>query len=114
MPALCFKFNMYKRFAVLVISCIFPSYVLARPPHPPRTVDCSFNGVRERCVLQQDSDGSISLKWSGGLENGYDCGRYQAGKGEVYSAGKVYSASCRRVKGGTIYKTINGTTFVGD
>lgn len=104
---------MHRIITVLAIACVFPSSGLARPPLPPRTVDCSFNGIPERCILEQGTDGSISLKWPGGPTNYYDCGRYKAGKGTVGSGNKTYSASCYGVKGGTIYKTINGTSFVG-
>ena len=105
---------MNKLLAVLSVGLIFPSQVFARPPLPPRAVDFSFNGVRERCRVQQDTDGTIILQWPGGPTNYYECGRYQAGMGEVSSGGKVYSASCYRVSGGTIYKTTNGKTFIGD
>ena len=104
---------MYKIITALAIACFFPSSTFARPPLPPREVHCSFNGVRERCMVEQDSDGSLSIEWPGGSTNYYDCGRYQAGKGTVSSGGKTYFASCYVVKGGTIYKTANGITFIG-
>ncbi len=105
---------MTKLIAALAIACIYSPSVLGRPSLPPRAVNCSFNGARERCLLTYDSDGTSILVWPGGLTNTYDCGRYQAGKGTVGSRGKSYSAACYGVDGGTIYKTPNGITFVGE
>ena len=100
--------------AAFAIACIFPSLGLARPPLPPKTVDCSFNGVPEKCSKSFDTDGSEIVTWPGGPTNSYECGRYQAGKGLVFSGDKEYNAACRKTQLGTVYKTVNGETFIGN
>ena len=104
---------MLKSIAAFAIACI-PTPSLARPPLPPRTVICSFNGVQESCKKSFDTDGTNIITWPGGPTNTYECGRYQAGKGVVGSAGKTYDAACYETQSGTVYKTINGRTFIGD
>lgn len=105
---------MHKLITALALAFIFPSPSLARPPLPPKTVDCSFNGVPEKCSKSFDTDGSEIVTWPGGPTNSYECERYQPGRGLVYSANKEYAATCQKTQNGTIYQTNNGRTFIGN
>ncbi len=92
------------------ILSILPQSSLGRPAIPAKTVNCSFNGVPERCDLEWGTDGTIILTWPGGPTNYYECGRYVNGKGIVSSRGKQYSSSCVVTENEAIFKTNNGVT----
>ena len=83
----------------------------ARPLRAPHSGTCSFNGVKELCVAEWDTDGTLNVTYlSDGKRVSYQF--LHDGKGKVYDGNRAYNAAVSNRGDHYIFTTQNGQTVV--
>lgn len=81
---------------------------IARPLPAPHTGMCSFNGVKERCVVEWDTDGSLYVTY---LSDGKRV-TYDRGGRRVIDGSHSYNAHVSDRGSYVIFTTQNGQTII--
>ena len=81
---------------------------LARPLPAPHSGTCSFNGVKERCVVEWGTDGSLNVTY---LSDGKQV-TYETLGGKVRDGNNVYNAGVSNRGSHYIFTTQNGQTLI--
>ena len=89
-------------------SLIAPTHAKARPLPAPHSGTCSFNGVKERCVVEWDTDGSLNVTY---LADGKRVS-YGIGDGKVYDGNRTFNAAVSNRGSHYIFTTQNGQTVI--
>ena len=87
---------------------IAPTPAEARPLPVPHSGTCSFNGVKERCVVEWDTDGSLNVTY---LSDGKRVS-YGTGDGKVYDGNRTFNAAVSNRGSYYIFTTQNGQTVI--
>ena len=83
----------------------------ARPLRAPHSGTCSFNGAKELCVAEWDTDGTLNVTYlSDGKRVSYQF--LHDGKGKVYDGNRAYNAAVSNRGDHYIFTTQNGQTVV--
>ena len=83
----------------------------ARPLRAPHSGTCSFNGAKELCVAEWDTDGILNVTYlSDGKRVSYQF--LHDGKGKVYDGNRTYNAAVSNRGDHYIFTTQNGQTVV--
>jgi len=80
---------------------------IARPLPAPHTGMCSFNGVKEQCVVEWNTDGSLYVTY---LSDGKRVTYHRGGK--VYDGNRSYNAHVSERGSHVIFTTQNGQTVI--
>lgn len=84
------------------------SNALARPLPAPHSGTCSFNGVKEQCVVEWSTDGTLNVTY---LSDGKRVS-YGTLDGKVRDGNRVYNAGVSNRGSYYIFTTQNGQTIV--
>ena len=97
-----------------VLSLLIPlsfgiaSNALSRPLPAPHSGTCSFNGVKERCVVEWDTDGTLYVTY---LPDGKRVS-YGTLDGKVRDGNRVFNAGVSNRGSHYIFTTQNGQTVI--
>jgi len=93
---------------ILMSGVLLAGVAIARPLSAPHTGMCSFNGAQERCVVELDTDGSLSVTYlSDGKRVFYD-----VPGGKVWDGNRSYNSYVSNRGSYYIFTTENGQTII--